>query len=163
MMLPMSQPENPHTVSAIVLAGGRSSRMGKPKALLQFVRLPLISHIVSTLAPLSGEVIVVASPGQDLPPLPATVVHDEVAYLGPVAGICYGLKTARHYASFVTACDTAFLNPALIAYLISQLAHYDAVVPHWKGRLQPLHAVYRTSVWPSLAEQLERGELRLAS
>ena len=59
-----------------------------------------------------------------------------------------------------TACDSAFLNPALIAYLVSQFAHYDVVVPHWNGRLQPLHAVYRTSVWPSLAEQIDRGELR---
>jgi molybdenum cofactor guanylyltransferase len=88
------------------------------------------------------------------------VVFDEIAHRGPAGGIYYGLKAARRYASFVTACDSAFLNPLLIAYLVSQLAHHDAVVPHWNGRLQPLHAVYRTSVWPFLAEQLDRGELR---
>jgi molybdopterin-guanine dinucleotide biosynthesis protein A len=77
-----------------------------------------------------------------------------------VGGLYYGLKAARRYASFVTACDSAFLNPSLIAYLVSQLAHHDAVVPHWNGRLQPLHAVYRTSIWPFLAEQIDRGELR---
>lgn len=149
-----------HDVSGIVLTGGRSSRMGTPKALLPFGGVPLIARIVETLRPLCGEVIVVASPDQQLPPLPVTLVHDEVAHQGPVGGICYGLKAASRSASFVTACDSAFLNPALIAYLVSQFAHYDVVVPHWNGRLQPLHAVYRTSVWPSLAEQLDRGELR---
>jgi molybdenum cofactor guanylyltransferase len=159
-MRSMDPRDNGHHVSGIVLAGGRSSRMGMPKALLPFGGVPLIARIVETLLPLCGEVIVVASPDQELPRLPATLVRDEVAYQGPVGGIYYGLKAARRYASFVTACDSVFLNPTLIAYLVSQLAHHDVVVPHWEGRLQPLHAVYRTSLWPYLAEQLDRGELR---
>src|SRR5439155_9786192 len=53
-----------------------------------------------------------------------------------------------------------FLNLSFIAHLISQIAHYDVVVPFWQNRLQPLHAVYRRSVAPLLHEQLERGELR---
>ena len=152
-----------HNVSGIVLAGGRSSRMGTPKAVLPFGGVPLITRIVDILRPLCGEVIVVASPGQDLPALPVTLVRDEVPDQGPVGGMYYGLKAARRYASFVTACDSPFLNPTLIAYLVSQLAHHDAVVPQWNGRPQPLHAVYRTSVWPFLAEQLDRGELRAAA
>jgi len=149
-----------HDVSGIVLAGGLSSRMGTAKALLPFGGVPLITRIVGTLRPLCGELIVVASTEHDLPALPVKVVFDEIAHQGPAGGIYYGLKAARRYASFVTACDSAFLNPLLIAYLVSQLAHHDAVVPRWNGRLQPLHAVYRTSVWPFLAEQLDRGELR---
>jgi molybdopterin converting factor small subunit len=60
----------------------------------------------------------------------------------------------------VTACDSAFLNPRLVSYLVSQAAEYDIVVPHWEGRFQPLHAVYRRSVLPHLEEQLARNELR---
>ena len=146
--------------TAIVLAGGRSSRMGRPKALLPFDGVPLIAHIVSTLQQRFDDLVVVAAPGQSLPALPATIVRDEVAYQGPVGGILYGLKAAAGGVCFVTSCDSVFLNLQLITHLISQGPSFDVVVPHWQGRLQPLHAVYRTSVVPLLERQLARGELR---
>jgi len=146
--------------TAVVLAGGRSSRMGKPKALLPFDNEPLIVHVVATLQRLFAEVVVVAAPGQELPAMPVTIVRDEVAHQGPVGGIYYGLTAAAPGISFVTSCDSAFLNPRLIAHLVSRMSQHDVVVPHWQGRLQPLHAVYRRSVLPLLEEQLARGELR---
>jgi molybdenum cofactor guanylyltransferase len=146
--------------SAIVLAGGRSSRMGTPKALLPFDGEPLIVHVVATLRSLFDDVVVVAAPDQELPAMPVTLVRDDVAHQGPVGGICYGLRAARSEAAFVTSCDSAFLNADLIADLVSRIPDHDVVVPHWQGRFQPLHAVYRTSVWPLLEEQLARGELR---
>jgi molybdopterin-guanine dinucleotide biosynthesis protein A len=146
--------------TAIVLAGGRSSRMGTPKALLPFDNQPLIVHIVGTLRRLFPEVVVVAAPGQDLPSMPVTLVRDEVAYQGPVGGIYYGLTAASGDAAFVTSCDSAFLNSDLISHLVSQISQHDVVVPHWQGRFQPLHAVYRRSLLPLLEGQLARGELR---
>lgn len=147
-------------LSAVILAGGRSSRMGTPKSLLPFDGEPLIVHIVRTLEPLFGEIIVVAAPNQELPPIPARVVHDDVGYQGPVGGIYYGLRAAGGEGAFVTSCDSAFLNPALISHLVSVRAGFDVVVPHWDGRYQPLLAVYGHTVLPLLAAQLERGELR---
>jgi molybdopterin-guanine dinucleotide biosynthesis protein A len=146
--------------TAIVLAGGRSSRMGTPKALLVFDGQPLIVHLVGTLQRLFGEVVVVAAPGQDLPALPVTLVRDEVAYQGPVGGLCYGLRAATGDVCFVTSCDSAFLNSNLVSHLVSRIAAHDVVVPRWEGRLQPLHAVYRRSVLPLFEGQLARGELR---
>ncbi|MBI1995188.1 MAG: NTP transferase domain-containing protein [Deltaproteobacteria bacterium] len=146
--------------SAVILAGGKSSRMGRPKALLQFDNEPLIVHIVRALKSMFAEAVVVAAPEQELPPLPALLVRDEVAYQGPVGGIYYGLKAARGEFGFVTSCDVAFTNLSIISYLTSQIADYDVVVPYWQERFQPLHAVYRRSVLPLLKEQLERGELR---
>jgi molybdopterin-guanine dinucleotide biosynthesis protein A/molybdopterin converting factor small subunit len=146
--------------TGIVLAGGKSSRMGAPKALLRFDGQPLIVHIVSAMQRLFDEIIVVAAPGQDLPAMPVTLVRDEVAHQGPVGGICYGLAAMRGEVAFVTSCDSAFLNTDLIAYQIEQVSDHDVVVPHWQGRLQPLHAVYRQSVLPLLQGQLERRELR---
>ena len=145
---------------AIVLAGGRSSRMGTSKALLLFDGEPLIVHVVATLRRLFDDVVVVASPGQDLPSMPVTLVRDEVAYQGPVGGMYYGLRAATGELCFVTACDSAFLNPPLISHLVGRSADRDVVVPHWQGRFQPLHAVYRRSVLPLLEGQLARGELR---
>jgi molybdopterin-guanine dinucleotide biosynthesis protein A len=146
--------------TAIVLAGGRSSRMGTPKALLPFDGEPLIAHVVEALRAWFPEVVVVAARGQDLPPLPVTLVHDEVAYQGPVSGIYNGLRAAAGEVSFVTSCDSVFLNPEVIDLVLQRIADHDVAVPHWQGRFQPLHAAYRRTVLPYLEEQLERGELR---
>ena len=146
--------------AAIILTGGKSSRMGRPKALLLFDGEPLIVHIVRSLKRMFAEAVVVAAPGQELPPLPVTVARDEVPYQGPVGGIYYGLKAAGAKYCFATSCDIAFINLPLISYLVSRISNYDIVVPYWNERLQPLHAVYRKSVLPLLREQLERGQLR---
>ena len=146
--------------SAVVLVGGKSSRMGRPKALLPFDGEPLIVHVVRALKKMFAETVVVAAPDQELPSLPAVLVRDEVAYQGPVSGIYHGLKAATKEVCFVTSCDAPFLNLQLIAELLAQISDCDVVVPYWQERYQPLHAVYRTSVLPLLKEQLERGELR---
>ena len=140
-------------MTAIVLAGGRSSRMGRPKALLPFDGEPLILHIVRRLQRLFPRIVVVASPGQELPEMPVTIVHDEVAYQGPVGGLYYGLKATEDEAAFVTSCDSAFASDALISHLVASIPGYDVVVPRWDGRLQPLLAVYRHSVLPHLERQ----------
>ena len=146
--------------SALILAGGKSSRMGQPKALLPFDGEPLIVHTVRSLATRFADIVVVAAPGQELPQLPVTLVHDTVAYQGPVGGISYGLQAARREVCFVTSCDAPFLNLELVAWLVSLSADYDVVVPVWQDRLQPLHAVYRRSLLPRLHAQLARGQLR---
>lgn len=146
--------------SAVILAGGKSSRMGRPKALLPFDGEPLIAHIARALNRWFSDTVVVAAPEQELPPLQATLVRDEVPHQGPVGGIYYGLAAAKRDVVFVTSCDVPFLNLPLISHLRSQISNYDVVVPYWQGRFQPLHALYRKSVAPLLKDQLERGELR---
>ena len=146
--------------SAVILTGGKSSRMGRPKALLPFAGEPLIAHVVRKLKRIFAEAVVVAAPEQELPTLPVTLVRDEVAYQGPVSGIYHGLKASTREACFVTSCDAPFLSLQLISGLVSQLSDFDVVVPYWQERFQPLHAVYRRHVFPLLREQLNRGELR---
>jgi molybdopterin-guanine dinucleotide biosynthesis protein A/molybdopterin converting factor small subunit len=146
--------------TAVILTGGKSSRMGRPKALLPFAGEPLIVHVVRNLKQIFADAVVVAAPGQDLPELPAIMVCDEIAYQGPVSGIYHGLKASKTEVCFVTSCDAPFLNLQLISNLVSQISAYDVVVPYWQDRFQPLHAVYRRSVAPLLREQLDRGDLR---
>jgi molybdopterin-guanine dinucleotide biosynthesis protein A len=140
--------------TAIILTGGKSSRMGRPKALLPFGNEPLIAHLVRQLERKFKLVVVVAAPDQELPPVPAKVVRDEIAYQGPVGGIYYGLLAAIGTGAFVTSCDAAFLSLPLISFLSSQLSDYDVVVPYWQDRFQPLHAVYRRSVAPLLNDRV---------
>jgi len=156
----MESNPTPADASAVVLVGGKSSRMGRPKALLPFDGEPLIVRVLRALKKMFAETVVVAAPDQDLPILPTMLARDEVAYQGPVSGIYHGLKAATKDVCFVTSCDAPFLNLQLIAHLVAQISDHDVVVPYWQERFQPLHAVYRTSVLPLLKDQLERGELR---
>jgi molybdopterin-guanine dinucleotide biosynthesis protein A len=161
MMPAINDPGSVPGTSGVVLAGGKSSRMGTPKALLRFDDKPLLVHLVAALGRLFDDVVVVATRGQELPTVNARIVYDEVSHQGPVGGLRYGLAETNGDVCFVTSCDAVFLNVALIAHLLSRLPGYDVVVPRWQGRLQPLHAIYRRrSVLPALQEQLVRGELR---
>ena len=134
--------------------------MGTSKALLLFDGQPLIVHVVATLRRLFADVVVVASPGQDLPSMPVTLVRDDVAYQGPVGGLCYGLESRGRRGLLRHLLRFGVSEPCADFASSSQIAQHDVVVPHWQGRFQPLHAVYRRSVLPLLEGQLARGELR---
>lgn len=152
--------ETPHpapAAAAVVLAGGRSSRMGRPKALLPFGGEILIARVLRRLSAIADERLVVAAPGQDLPALPARVVRDPVSHLGPVAGLAVGLQAARAPLAFATSCDAPFLNLDLVRWMISEARGWDVLVPEWEGRLNPLHAVYATWLGAAYQRLLERG------
>jgi molybdenum cofactor guanylyltransferase len=152
--------------TAIILAGGHSSRMGAPKAGLLFDGVPLLEHLCARLAEVFPELVVVRAAGQALPPVEASasahprVVEDAVSDQGPVAGICAGLGAARRSLAFVVSCDVPFLNSQVGAMMVDLAEGYDVVVPEWEGRLHPLQAVYRTRVLPLLEEQLAAGRRR---
>jgi molybdopterin-guanine dinucleotide biosynthesis protein A len=148
------------SASAVLLAGGRSRRMNRPKALLPFAGQPLIVRVLECLSHVTDDRVVVAAPGQDLPPLKARVVRDPVPYLGPVAGLAGGLAAARGSHAFVTSCDAPFLNSDLVRWLLKEAASWDVVVPRWEGRLNPLHAVYATSLAEPYQRLLDSGHRR---
>ncbi|HTE19166.1 MAG TPA: molybdenum cofactor guanylyltransferase, partial [Armatimonadota bacterium] len=106
-----------HDCAAVFLAGGKSSRMGAPKAWLLFEGRPLLAHLVERMLAVCPEVVVVAAPGQELPETAARVVRDESPGEGPVAGLVVGLREVTRPLAFVTSCDVPFLDPALAAYL----------------------------------------------
>lgn len=146
--------------AVVFLAGGRSSRMGTPKAWLEFDGKPLLEHLVNRMLAVFPEAVVVGAPGQDLPPTPARVVHDDTPGEGPVGGMVAGLRAVTRPFAFVTSCDAPFLNPALAAYLAEGSNDFDVVVPEWEGRLQSLHSVYRVTVQPILERNLLEGRRR---
>jgi molybdenum cofactor guanylyltransferase len=148
--------------TTIVLAGGASSRMGQPKALLPFGPETLIERVVRRLAAGSSEIVVVSGPHVRLPPLPdeVRVVADEVPLQGPVAGIRYGLMAARTELGFVCGCDHPFVEPALGRLLAERTVDRDGAIVVSKGVPQPLLAVYRKRVATIAATMLASGERR---
>src|SRR5437879_8946661 len=90
------------TCSLVVLAGGKSSRMGRPKAWLPFHGQPMLARVLARLGPLFAECVVVRAPDQELPPVDARLVEDEAPGQGPVAGLAAGLAAITGPLAFAT-------------------------------------------------------------
>ena len=136
---------------AVVLAGGRSSRMGEAKAGLEWHGSTLLRRVVGIAARgVDGTVVVVRSPGQQLPALPAAVevVDDAGEGRGPLQGMATGLAAlqARTDTAFVCSTDLPFLHPALIRRVVAALGEGDVALPVVRGFRQPLVAAYRTAL-----------------
>jgi molybdenum cofactor guanylyltransferase len=152
--------------SAIILAGGRSARMGQPKATLILGGVTLIERTVAELARAFVDIVVVAAPAAEAIELPAlgavTIVRDDDAYQGPVGALARGLRAARHELAFACSCDLPMLRMEVASWLISLIGERDdAVIPRVGERLQPLHALYRRRCADRLDAMLARGERRL--
>lgn len=150
------------TTAGVVLAGGRSTRMGRPKAELAWADTTLLAHVVSRVGEaVDGPLVVVRAPAQVLPDLPdgVRVVEDPAEGLGPLQGIAAGLAAAEAPCAFVTATDMPLLAPAFIRRVVALLGDADVAMPVVFGHRQTLAAAYRTSV-ASVAAALV-AELRL--
>lgn len=143
----------------LVLAGGASRRMGRPKALLPFGDMTLIEHVLNRLAPAFDEVLV--SSNQELP-LPHRRVPDRHPGAGPLAGIEAGLLAARHDLLFAAACDMPLLTQELAELTLAAAAGHDAAVPRLGGRPEPAAAAYRKSALDALTAALDAGRNRAA-
>jgi len=132
-------------VTAAILAGGASSRMGTNKALLKIDGEPLITRSYQTLARLFHEVIIVTNSPEDYAFLPCRKVPDIFPGIGSIAGLHSALHHSATELTFVSACDMPFIEPEVIRHLCElQQEGYDAVIPFSSGGQEPLHAVYST-------------------
>ncbi len=151
---------------AIILCGGRSRRMGRPKAWIKFDGEHLLYRVVRQVGAEARPVVVVAAPDQELPPIPSGVllVRDPIPNLGPLQGLVAGLAALPPHVEFgyVTATDAPFLARGWIERLVSLIGAADAAMPHVDGRSQPLSAIYRRgAVLPVAADLLASRDLRL--
>jgi molybdopterin-guanine dinucleotide biosynthesis protein A len=153
--------------AGIVLAGGRSSRMGTAKAGLEWHGSTLLRRVTGLVArAVEGPVVVVRAPGQTLPALASSieVTEDPCEGLGPLQGVATGLTSivGRADVAFVCSTDLPFLHPAFIRSVLRALDHgADIVLPVVRGYPQPLAAAYRALLGPAAAELVAAGQLRL--
>jgi molybdopterin-guanine dinucleotide biosynthesis protein A len=146
----------------IVLAGGRSSRMGTPKAWLDWHGSTLLRRTCGIVARgTGGPVVVVRAPGQQLPALPGAVrvVDDAREGRGPLQGLLAGLEAIDEELAFVASTDMPFLHPRFVAEVCAAVGDAEAAVPVLGGFRQPLAAAYRTSLAPLVASLVEAGRL----
>jgi molybdopterin-guanine dinucleotide biosynthesis protein A len=157
-----------YRTAGVVLAGGRSSRMGRPKAELEWHGSTLLRRTLGVLArSVDGPLLVVRAAGQPLPQLPAQVdiIEDPEQGLGPLQGVAAGLAAlaGRAQTAFVCSTDLPFLHPAFVHRVLSVLTDdLDVVLPVARGYPQPLAAAYRVGLAPLVTELVAAGDRRPA-
>lgn len=148
-------------ISGIILAGGKSRRMGVNKALLTIGGQPLIRRVADVVAQVADELIVVADQPGLYAHLGVRVVGDLLPGRGALGGMYSGLRTARHFHCLVVACDMPFLNLNLLRYMVTCAPAWDVVIPCLDGWLEPLHALYSKACMGSIEKLLSEGNLKI--
>jgi molybdopterin-guanine dinucleotide biosynthesis protein A len=148
-------------MTGVILAGGRSTRMGRNKAFLEVGGERLIDRNVRLFRSLFQQVIIVTTSPLDYLDQPAAIATDILPGRGALGGIYTGLFHASGEQAFFAACDMPFLNPDFLACMIGLAAGHDIVVPAPPDGLQPLHAIYSRRCLPVIRSLLERDRLKI--
>jgi molybdenum cofactor guanylyltransferase len=154
------------TCGGIVLAGGKSTRMGTSKAMLPFGPETMLQRVVRLLSSVVSPIVVVAAREQELPELPGDVriARDEREARGPLEGLRAGLNALPDSvgSAYVTSCDVPLLVPAFVERMIGLLGDHDIAVMEIDGFTHPLSAVYRRATLPNVESLLAQDRLRPA-
>ncbi len=165
-------------LTGLILAGGRSRRLGQDKALIRLdpAGPTLIERVVSVLRPLCAEVLIVGGDPARYAFLGLPHVPDVYPEAGSLGGIYAGLGAAHCEHALAVGCDMPFLNPALLRYMADLPRDYDVLVPRWAREaggdgilytprnelaVQTLHAIYGRACRPPMRALLEAGERRI--
>ncbi|MDO8577595.1 MAG: molybdenum cofactor guanylyltransferase [Dehalococcoidales bacterium] len=149
--------------TGIILAGGKSTRLGRNKALEPVLGKRLVQYVYDCLKPLADQVFIVTSKDMAALPYPegAAVLTDIYPDKGPLSGIYTGLASAKHEYNIVVGCDMPFLNEKLLRHMVGECRGFDAVVPRPSpSTMEPLHAVYSRSCLDRMKSQLEKERLK---
>jgi len=152
-------------ISCIVLAGGKSSRLGHDKILETVGHRSLLEKVVSGVSSLSSDIIVVTAEKRVVPQLTGypklRIVSDIYPGKGPLGGTYTGLVNSTSFYNLVVASDMPFLNQVLLHYMIKLSANFDMVVPRVGNEVEPLHAVYTRSCLAPMEDMIKQDKLSM--
>ncbi|HEY4391437.1 MAG TPA: molybdenum cofactor guanylyltransferase [Paenibacillus sp.] len=162
-------------ITSIIIAGGRSSRMGTNKALLTLNGMSVIERMTLELNPVSQQILIAGGQHDDYNHLGLEVVADQYPDMGPLAGLHAGLSATISEWNLVVACDMPFVHRGVFEAIaeraarveeenafIEQEGRIQAIIVQAGGRIQPLLAAYSRDVLPGLQLALESGRLRMS-
>ncbi len=137
------------SITGIILAGGKNSRMGTHKAFLKFGKKFLIELIIDIHLQFTKNIIIVTDDKKRFKKISnVELVEDEISYRGPLSGMLYGLKATNNYFNLITSCDSPFIQKNLVEHLINiafKEKEYDIVIPYLENKYEPLLAIYSTA------------------
>ena len=148
-------------ITAIVLAGGKSNRYGRNKALVEMDGIRLIERVIGVVEPIFEHLLIITNTPQDYAYLKLPMVEDLIKGLGPLGGIFTGLQTISDEAGFFVACDMPFVNAELIHHMADVMEDFDAVVPKVDWKIETLHAIYTKSCIPAIKELIDNRDYQI--
>jgi len=143
-------------ISAVILAGGKSSRMGQNKALMKIDGVSLIEKIFNEISKISKD-IVISSNTEEYNFFNAKIVKDEFKEIGPIAGIYSCLKSIKYQKAIVVSCDIPFINIDFINYLIENSQYFDVTISENNCFLEPLIGIYSKSIISVFEKEIING------
>lgn len=150
-------------VSGIILAGGKSSRLGQNKALIEFEGEPVIQRVVYALQPLVDEIVLATNTPECFAFLGLRMVADVYVDSGALGGLHAGLSAIQSEYGLTVGCDMPFLNIDLLQYMLLHTMDYDIVMPRIDDFYEPLHAIYARRCLPAIEHSIQSGQRRLLS
>lgn len=155
------------TITSIILAGGRSSRLGREKLAEVIAGKSLIERAISRISSLSQEILIVISQKQARSSLPsyaypeAKTVVDLYPETGSLIGIYTGLVHSSNFLNLVVACDMPFLNLKLLRYMVKIAPGFDVVIPRIGDQVEPLHTLYSKNCMGPMENLIKQDNLKI--
>ena len=149
-------------VTGLILLGGKSSRYGSNKALVEIEGVRLVDRVAGVMKSIFHRVILLTNTPEEYTYLRLPMVEDLIMGLGPMGGIYTGLMTMSDETGFLVACDMPFLSGKLIRHMVEVRDDFDTVVPRMDWMLEPLHALYSKKCIPVIREAIEERQYQIA-
>jgi molybdenum cofactor guanylyltransferase len=148
-------------VTGVILAGGKSRRMGRDKAFLPFGTGLLIERVIEVVQQVTADVILITNTPELYQRFGLPMFSDVIAEAGSLGGIYTGLVSAKTPYSLCLACDMPFVQPTFLRFLCRTAAEADVVIPRNAEDFQPLCAVYSQVCRDSIRHKIEVGQLKI--
>lgn len=159
--IPLAEANRITPLSIALLAGGRSSRMGRHKALIEWQGETILEGMARRFQELTDDFFVCGDPDGSYRSLDLPVIEDHVKGCGPLGGLLTALRTARHECCFIAPCDVPRLDPRLVDALALHCADHDAVVLRSSSGLEPLIGVYSRRCLPAIEAAIEKSRYKV--
>ena len=149
-------------LTVIILAGGKSSRMGQDKGLMFYDGQPMIQYVIEIAEQLTKNILIVSN-NDDYNQFNYPVLPDIIQDKGPLAGVVTGLESSITDLNLILTCDAPFITVAFLSWLKTKIEQFDVVIPQYENRIYPLTGYYKRKTFAVLKAELDQNNLRIKS
>ena len=149
-------------LTAIIIAGGKSSRMGQNKSLILYKGTRLIDNAIHLMENFTQNLLI--SSNADISTISYPIIADEFTEIGPISGLYTCLKTSKTELNLIIPCDVPYIKPFIYQKLLENSDGYDAVIPRLpNGKIEPLVACYKKAVLPVVLGQINLEDYKMVN
>ena len=145
----------------MILAGGKSSRFGKNKALVEVGGVRLIERVIKVMGSVFKQVIIITNTPDEYAYLKLPMIEDLIKGLGPLGGLYTGLESISNETGFFVACDMPFLSEPLIRHIVEFRNEFDVILPKIDWKIEALHGLYNKRCLPAIRELIDSQQYQV--